>query len=98
MERSANFPEIDLKLGIMEVANGRVRLRYPELLPIGNYYLHAFSGFSGENPRDTSNRVITITQSEISAMPQSMRDDFVVQIPTTEKRPFFLLLFEATQP
>ena len=88
----------DLNLRIVELKDGAIRLQYPVLKPIGNYYIHAVTNLSTQVISNPANRVGVVTKSEIEKMTPAEQSGVTFDYPTAEGSLFFQLFLELTEP
>jgi hypothetical protein len=92
--RPLGSPFVDLKLRSLEMIDGKIRLHYPELLSSGNYHLHAVTNLATQVLSNISNRVHTVTKSEIAAMDSTNRSNVIFESPIKPSGEFFQLFLE----
>lgn len=71
-----------------------VMIQFPSLKPLGNYYLHRSSVFI--DMADVANRIHTVSRSEIEAMSNQERMDYLIEDSGLSERAFYRLFFEPT--
>jgi hypothetical protein len=79
--------EPTLGASVMQVA-------FPELKPVGNYYLHASNSLADITAIES--RIVSLSPAAIEALPPEQRDHYVVEIPAAGERKFVILIFEPT--
>ncbi|MCW1922883.1 PQQ-dependent sugar dehydrogenase [Luteolibacter arcticus] len=67
---------------------------FPELKPVGHYYLHASSNLAEITAVES--RIVSLSPEDIEALSPEQRDHYVVEIPATGDRKFVVLIFEPT--
>jgi hypothetical protein len=88
----------DLNLRILELKDGAIWLQYPDLKPIGNYYLHAVTNLATQSISNPAYRVGAVMKSEIEAMDSAARSKVTFDYPTAEGSLFFQLFLDVTEP
>ena len=94
LDPSDSLDDLSFKLTFSIDASG-VHISLPNLVPSGDFHLHASDSL--EDINDLSKRALTITSAEIEAMAPEVRTNYTTDLPVGS-RGFFMLIFEPEAP
>jgi hypothetical protein len=88
-----NDPRDDLSFHLVcSHGTSTVNIVFPDLKPVGNYYLN--SSDTLEDIGNPAHRIHTITRAEIESMTEAERSGKSIDIPAAGAKAFFILIFE----